>query len=83
MTYHTACGGGQVKKNADFEARQRDIAAFNVKNRWRKRGMTLIPTKFGISFTTKCVLPCRHLCLPNSIKSWLKTLIGGLSSSIW
>jgi len=42
-----------VKKNADFESRQKEIAAFNAKNRWRKRGMTLIPTKFGISFTTK------------------------------
>lgn len=42
-----------VMKTADFKVRQKEIAAYNAKNRWRKRGMTLIPTKFGISFTTK------------------------------
>ena len=26
---------------------------FNKANRWRKRGLAVIPTKFGISFTTK------------------------------
>jgi len=29
------------------------VDAYNSGNRWRKRGIAITPTKFGISFTTK------------------------------
>ena len=35
-----------------MEARKA-VNSFNGNNRWRKRGIAMIPTKFGISFTTK------------------------------
>ena len=41
----------QVKDESDYERRKQEVAAFNSKSKWRKRGMALIPTKFGISFT--------------------------------
>ena len=40
-------------ETSEFEARKGAIAEFNAANRFRKRGIALIPTKFGISFTTK------------------------------
>lgn len=39
----------------DVEARQARVEEFNRKNKWKKRGLAVIPTKFGISFTGQCV----------------------------
>ena len=41
----------QVKEESDYERRQRDCEEFNAKNKWKKRGIALVPTKFGISYT--------------------------------
>ena len=41
----------QVWKESNYEARKAAAKAFNRENKWRKRGIALIPTKFGISFT--------------------------------
>lgn len=38
-------------KNANFDRRRSQIAEFNKTNRWRKRGISVVPTKFGIAFT--------------------------------
>jgi len=40
-----------VEENADYQARRKDIQAFNDKNEFIKRGIALTPVKFGISFT--------------------------------
>ena len=34
-------------------ARQAAVAKFNAENKWRKRGLALLPTKYGINFTAK------------------------------
>lgn len=36
--------------SSEFKKRQRAIEQFNEKNAYRKRGISLIPTKFGIGF---------------------------------
>jgi xanthine dehydrogenase/oxidase len=36
---------------SDFENRERDIREFNRANRWRKRGIAMIPQKYGIAFS--------------------------------
>jgi len=36
-----------------FEAKKAEVEAFNRSNRWKKRGVAILPTKFGISFTSK------------------------------
>ncbi|KAK0706964.1 molybdopterin binding aldehyde oxidase/xanthine dehydrogenase [Lasiosphaeria miniovina] len=41
----------QVIEEADYEARRDAVTKFNAEHKWRKRGLALIPTKFGISFT--------------------------------
>ena len=46
-------GMHQVWETSEFEARKAAIAEFNAANRFRKRGISILPTKFGISFTTK------------------------------
>ena len=41
----------QVKDETSYDTRRKAITEFNAKNKWKKRGLALIPTKFGISFT--------------------------------
>lgn len=38
----------QLGENANYENRKKEIEVFNSKNRYRKRGICKIPTKFGI-----------------------------------
>lgn len=42
----------QLKKSSEYQERKAEIAEFNATNRWKKRGICLIPTKFGLSFAT-------------------------------
>ena len=41
----------QVLDECDYARRRGEIDAFNARHKWRKRGLAIIPTKFGISFT--------------------------------
>lgn len=41
----------QVLSEADYVERRKSIENFNTKHKWSKRGLAIIPTKFGISFT--------------------------------
>ncbi|PKC10690.1 putative xanthine dehydrogenase [Rhizophagus irregularis] len=41
----------QVKISSEYVRRRQEINEFNEKHKWRKRGLSLIPTKFGLSFT--------------------------------
>ncbi|VFQ65583.1 unnamed protein product [Cuscuta campestris] len=43
----------ELKSSCDFANACKDVEKFNRDNRWKKRGIALVPTKFGISFTTK------------------------------
>ncbi|CAN2388442.1 acting on CH or CH2 groups [Pristimantis euphronides] len=38
-------------RNSRYQERKIAIAAFNKQHRWKKRGIAIIPTKFGISFS--------------------------------
>ncbi|XP_062602876.1 xanthine dehydrogenase/oxidase-like [Saccostrea cucullata] len=38
-------------ERSDYCNRKKDIDIFNSENRWKKRGISIIPTKFGISYT--------------------------------
>ena len=41
----------QLVDNSNYRARRTEVAAFNAANKYRKRGLSLVPLKFGISFT--------------------------------
>lgn len=41
----------QLEKSSDYRARRKAIAAFNAKSPVLKKGLSLTPVKFGISFT--------------------------------
>lgn len=41
----------RLEKTSDYRARRREIAAFNAKSPILRRGLSLTPVKFGISFT--------------------------------
>ena len=40
-----------MKQQGSFQERRQAVDAFNAGSRYRKRGLALIPTKFGIAFT--------------------------------
>ena len=39
--------------SSDFQQRRQAVEEFNQSNTYRKRGITILPTKFGIAFTAK------------------------------
>ncbi|KAK0918625.1 hypothetical protein LTR91_001572 [Friedmanniomyces endolithicus] len=41
----------QVLEESDYDRRKKEAEEFNKKSKWKKRGLSIIPTKFGISFT--------------------------------
>ncbi|KAJ7980773.1 putative Xanthine dehydrogenase [Quillaja saponaria] len=43
----------ELKLSCEFWKAREEIDIFNSHNRWRKRGIAMVPTKFGISFTLK------------------------------
>jgi len=51
MDWHVPLMYKQVRQEVRYEQRQQAIVKFNESNKWRKRGLAIIPTKFGISFT--------------------------------
>ncbi|PYH47035.1 xanthine dehydrogenase [Aspergillus saccharolyticus JOP 1030-1] len=42
----------QVRVEARYDERRREVERFNATHPWRKRGICLVPSKFGISFAT-------------------------------
>lgn len=43
----------ELKASCKFLEAREKVEQFNAHNRWKKRGISIIPTKFGISFTVK------------------------------
>ncbi|KDN47751.1 hypothetical protein K437DRAFT_245899 [Tilletiaria anomala UBC 951] len=41
----------ELKITSEYDKRRAAVDAFNKQNRWKKRGLSLMCTKFGISFT--------------------------------
>jgi xanthine dehydrogenase/oxidase len=41
----------ECRRAAAFEERVASVAQFNAANQWRKRGLAMLPSKFGLSFT--------------------------------
>ncbi|KAH7109448.1 xanthine dehydrogenase/oxidase [Dendryphion nanum] len=42
----------QLAQSSNYAKRKVAVHNFNAHNRWKKRGISLIPTKFGLSFAT-------------------------------
>lgn len=38
-------------RSSNFDKRQKEVVKFNQENRWRKRGIVMVPQKHGIGFT--------------------------------
>lgn len=43
----------ELKSSCDFLKTRNEVEQFNLHNRWKKRGIAMVPTKFGIAFTSK------------------------------
>ena len=41
----------QVLQGSDYAERRKAVDDYNADHKWKKRGLAIIPTKFGISFT--------------------------------
>ncbi len=44
------CWNECLKQSGYYEVRE-ELKKFNAANKWKKRGISIIPTRFGISFT--------------------------------
>jgi xanthine dehydrogenase/oxidase len=42
-----------VKIRSKYQEQLKEIERYNSENRWRKRGISVVPLKFGIAFTAK------------------------------
>lgn len=49
--WHVPLMYDQVLKETAYHDRKTAITKFNDNSKWRKRGLAIVPTKFGISFT--------------------------------
>ncbi|KAI4094273.1 MAG: hypothetical protein LQ344_002352 [Seirophora lacunosa] len=49
--WHVPLMYDQVLKEADYTQRRKAVDEYNAQSKWKKRGLAIIPTKFGISFT--------------------------------
>ncbi|XP_041469067.1 xanthine dehydrogenase/oxidase-like [Lytechinus variegatus] len=43
----------QCLEKSNYHTRRKNVDIFNSENRWKKRGLAITPTKFGISFTAR------------------------------
>ncbi|KAK4384529.1 Xanthine dehydrogenase 1 [Sesamum angolense] len=43
----------ELKASCNFLSARKEVEQFNLQNIWKKRGVAIVPTKFGISFTAK------------------------------
>jgi xanthine dehydrogenase/oxidase len=43
----------QILADSEYEKQKENIEKFNSENKWKKRGIAILPTKFGISFTAR------------------------------
>ena len=64
----------QIQTIGSVQQRREDIATFNAANKWRKRGLSVLPTKFGINFTAKFMNQVRNCKIYTLKKSLLVTL---------
>ncbi|KAI5291046.1 hypothetical protein KEM54_006563, partial [Ascosphaera aggregata] len=49
--WHVPLMYDQVMKEFDYEKKRQEVEEYNSKHKWSKKGLAIIPTKFGISFT--------------------------------
>ncbi|KAK1267046.1 Xanthine dehydrogenase 1 [Acorus gramineus] len=45
----------ELKASCDLHKAREAVNKFNSSNRWKKRGIAMVPTKFGIAFILKCL----------------------------
>uniref|UniRef100_A0A8D3DLR3 xanthine dehydrogenase n=1 Tax=Scophthalmus maximus TaxID=52904 RepID=A0A8D3DLR3_SCOMX len=46
----------ECKAKSDYSARRRDVEQFNQQHRWKKRGLSIVPIKYGIAFAEAAAL---------------------------
>ncbi|CAK4609252.1 hypothetical protein LEN26_006671 [Aphanomyces euteiches] len=51
--FHLEALWSRALRESNFRARQAEIDAFNAQHKWKKQGIAILPSKFGISFTNK------------------------------
>ncbi|KAF9183259.1 hypothetical protein BGZ51_004148 [Haplosporangium sp. Z 767] len=51
VDYHLPKGYMQLKTKAEFDKRKARVMEYNKQSKWRKRGISMIPTKFGLGYS--------------------------------
>ncbi|GAA5959099.1 hypothetical protein JCM3765_006342 [Sporobolomyces pararoseus] len=55
IDYHVPRMLKQIQQDVNWNERKKEVEQFNRENRWRKRGLALVPTKFGLAFGVKAM----------------------------
>ncbi|RUP47663.1 Molybdopterin-binding domain of aldehyde dehydrogenase-domain-containing protein [Jimgerdemannia flammicorona] len=50
LDFHAPTCYAQVKRQAEYERRRREVDEFNSQNKWRKRGLSILPTKHPLGY---------------------------------
>ena len=61
-TWHVPAMWDRLYSKLDVSLRRSQIEKFNAKHQWVKRGLSVLPTKFGIAFTAKYMNQVRSEC---------------------
>lgn len=49
--WHVPILSKQLKQEVEYDRRRREVEEFNRKHKWKKRGISIVCTKFGLAFT--------------------------------
>lgn len=60
----------QAMESCNFHQLRKDVDDFNAQNRWKKRGLAVVPTKFGISYAETFLNQVYHIDLYTCIHSF-------------
>ncbi|XP_064600707.1 xanthine dehydrogenase/oxidase-like [Liolophura sinensis] len=52
LNFHLPTCWDECLTQSDFRKQQQLVTQFNRDNRWKKRGLSVIPTQFGVAFTS-------------------------------
>ncbi|KAF0692555.1 Aste57867_16367 [Aphanomyces stellatus] len=53
VDFHLEALWARALRESRFRDREAEIQAFNAQHKWKKQGIAILPSKFGISFTNK------------------------------
>lgn len=68
----------RLKQRSNFDERVKEVQAFNINNRWRKRGISMIPLKYGLGYNLGFLMQGAALVDVYTVDGSVLVQIGGV-----